>query len=1039
MKNRLMTTGAAFVSTIGLLGPVHAADIDLFTTADGNAAPPNVQLVIDNSANWDATIGSTTKKEMEHAALEAVFTADDIAGGTADTGDVKIRLGIGLFADGNSPKGGVVYSHVEDLTPTYQDEIKALLYDADRNEILPKTNNAPYALSFNEVYRYFGQLEPQSGVQNDKIDHDPDAIADDGTYKTPAAGNCGKNFQILIGNGEPDSGEDNDAEDKLDALGGKLSGDPIDVDPDNFESNWSDEYARFMAGADVVPEDVVGPDGKDRGEFEQNVRTYVIDVHDPDSNQAGNKKFESARSWLKSIAKWGDGRYFTASSEEEIKDALRSILNEIFAVNSVFASSTLPVSVNVRGTNLNQVYMGVFRPSETNQTRWQGNLKLYQLAVDEDTNTLFLADKNGEEAQSPATGFIKHQAVSFWTSESEYWNFDPRGVPQSESDKPDGAVVEKGGVHQRVRDLYGTVDSDGAADKAVTDRPLFTFTSDCVDGSGCVLEDFSTNHGSLSDSLVDWMHGLNNTDDDTDPDTKAVDPDTGVIKDPRPSVHGDVLHSKPAVVNYGDLDGDGENDVFVFYGANDGIFHAVSGGKEDTQGEEKWGFIPPEFFGKLDALRNRADGKEYFADGGVGLQKVDNDGDGLVEPGDGDRVRLFISMRRGGRLIYALDVTDPGNPKFLWKATPDSTGYGELGQTWSEPNVSTLQYTDSTGSEVTRDVVVFGGGYDPAAEDPDNTAPVSQGRAIYVVDAEDGTLLWQAGPNPSGADNNHTVADMTFPIPSDVTVLDSDNNGFDDRVYVGDTGGQVWRADISGPPTDWDVHRIASVGEAAGLDERKFLYPPDVVFDEEADGTKYHAVLLGSGDREDPYKTSVTNRFYMFKDKAVGLDGQDLNLAEGDLYDATENLIQASDDETTVENEKAKLANAEGWFLTLENPGEKVVSSAVTLSGTTFFNTNEPPDENAGCAQSLGTARFYEVAFDDATATIENNNVEGLQTSDRTTKAAGGGFPPSPVPVIVEIDGEKYQAVISGTETKNPPGANLERRNPVYWQTHIDE
>ncbi len=87
----------------------------------------------------------------------------------------------------------------------------------------------------------------------------------------------------------------------------------------------------------------------------------------------------------------------------------------------------------------------------------------------------------------------------------------------------------------------------------------------------------------------------------------------------------------------------------------------------------------------------------------------------------------------------------------------------------------------------------------------------------------------------------------------------------------------------------------------------------------------------------------------------------------------------------------------------------------------------------------MGTARFYEVAFEDATATIENNNIEGLQTSDRSTKATGGGFPPSPVPVIVEIDGEKYEVVISGTETKHPPGADLGRRNPVYWQTRIDE
>jgi type IV pilus assembly protein PilY1 len=45
----------------------------------------------------------------------------------------------------------------------------------------------------------------------------------------------------------------------------------------------------------------------------------------------------------------------------------------------------------------------------------------------------------------------------------------------------------------------------------------------------------------------------------------------------RSSIHADVLHSRPAVVNYG-----GSIGVVVYYGTNDGVFHAVNGNR--TQG-----------------------------------------------------------------------------------------------------------------------------------------------------------------------------------------------------------------------------------------------------------------------------------------------------------------------------------------------------------------------------------------------------------------------------------------------------------------------
>jgi hypothetical protein len=42
------------------------------------------------------------------------------------------------------------------------------------------------------------------------------------------------------------------------------------------------------------------------------------------------------------------------------------------------------------------------------------------------------------------------------------------------------------------------------------------------------------------------------------------------------------------------------------------------------------------------------------------------------------------------------------------------------------------------------------------------------------------------------------------------------------------------------------------------------------------------------------------------------------------------------------------------------------------------------------------------------------------------------------VPVVVEIDGKRYQAVISGTSVQSPPGLALEKRTRVYWYKEVE-
>jgi type IV pilus assembly protein PilY1 len=51
---------------------------------------------------------------------------------------------------------------------------------------------------------------------------------------------------------------------------------------------------------------------------------------------------------------------------------------------------------------------------------------------------------------------------------------------------------------------------------------------------------------------------------------------------------------------------------------------------------------------------------------------------------------------------------------------------------------------------------------------------------------------------------------------------------------------------------------------------------------------------------------------------------------------------------------------------------------------------------------------------------------------------AGGGYLPSPVPLVVDINGTKQQGVCSGTSCLTPPGLTLERRTRTYWYKELD-
>ena len=942
-----------------MAAPSHAqytSDIDIYSGVSGGVAP-NVLLVLDTSANWNASIKEDcfykdngvvttvkpskgqTKGGIEQCALYNVIDALPI--GLNDT--PNFNIGIMVFNETNVDTGARVIKAFTPLNTAGKMALKALVKNLDANQSPAPTS---YALAMHEAYLYFTEAVPYSGQRIGMLPYDPAAFS--GTkYALPAGSSCSQSYVIVIANGAPQSDKvSNDAVKPLLAgLGGSTT--PITYPSGIIDSkdsdNWTDEYARFLLGQQDATR-----------ALSARITTYAIAVTGAKSDKA------SYPAIFNGIAKAGGGDFYEASDVGKLTLALGDIFNHMQAVNSVFSSASLPVSVNARGTYLNQIFMGMFRPDADSKPRWRGNLKQYKFNYDPATDRLFLSDASTptKSAISGTTGFISPTTTSFWSSPSTFWKNQLLGTPATQSDAPDGEVVEKGGVAQRIRSTYST--SQNA-------RSIFTCIA-CTANTALASLQFNVNNGAIlstdlelpvsasptdRSNLINWVRGTDNAGDESGPTD-------GVTI--RPSVHGDVLHSRPVAVNYG-----GTTGVVVFYGSNDGALRAINGNADiaaDTNaGKELWSFIPQEHFSKLNRLRvnspevrlsttsasSPATPRDYFVDGPIGLyQKVLSDG-------TNDKVYLYVAMRRGGRILYALDVTDPVNPKFLWKKT--QADIPELGQTWSEPKVAKIRGGKKTTAAInTNPVIIMGAGYDSAAEDSATPGTTTMGNAVLVLDAFDGSVL-KSFPT-------------TRSVASDITLVDTDFDGYVDRAYAVDLGGNLYRIDLEKTTastttfatTDWGIYKLASL---AGSGTRKFFYPPDVVVT-----PNFSALLLGSGDREKPLTTFSTDAFFTLYDTKT---------SKGTPTSAF--IPITSTNLGTVGTTEDQIA---GCKIPMGTNGEKIVNMPTSIAGITYFSTNRPSVSTNSCtASNLGVAKIYSAPLFCQAATSQ--------------ELRGGGLPPSPV------------------------------------------
>jgi type IV pilus assembly protein PilY1 len=369
-------------------------------------------------------------------------------------------------------------------------------------------------------------------------------------------------------------------------------------------------------------------------------------------------------------------------------------------------------------------------------------------------------------------------------------------------------------------------------------------------------------------------------------------------------------------------------------------------------------------------------------------------------------------MRRGGDAYYALDVTDPDSPEVLWQK--DSGDLPGLGQSWSGVTPTRIDVAGVTQNPHDLALVV-GGGYDPS-QDSAMTSIDGVGNSIYILDTLTGDLLWHGSADGGDQDFSTTDWSMDYSIPADVRVIDLNSDGYGDRLYAADMGGQIWRFDITNGNSASSlmaggvIAQLGAGGQSSPPVEntRRFYYAPDIALVTNPSASFVH-IGVGSGHRAHPNSTITHDEFYALRDYATFAP-----LTQTQYNNRT--LIEPDDlvDVTTDVDASIPYGSA-GWRLSLNDGGwrgEKVLAEARTFNGQLFVSTYRPNLSPTGCAPGLGTTRQYIMSLYNASPV---NNLDGsvddssYELTDRYREYQG---PPPPETVFffpqpeVDLDGD---------------------------------
>lgn len=498
-------------------------------------------------------------------------------------------------------------------------------------------------------------------------------------------------------------------------------------------------------------------------------------------------------------------------------------------------------------------------------------------------------------------------------------------------------------------------------------------------------------------------------------------------------------------------------------GANDGQLHVIDAGVWDAgsktftdgTGKEIFSYIPRL---ALPVVRDQAENSHqiFSVDGTPNIADVfiDPIHNGTPTAGDREwRTVVIGGFREGGSVdggsrmtdfvsgYYALDVTHPDQldasnqpttqsavpgcldlangtvggcgtlpfPAVLWEFTDaigtsqldeDRNGYVDLGQTWSVPIIGRIKVIEG-GKQVDKFVAVFGGGMDA-----DNKTSPKRGNWLYMVDIETGQTIYKRA--------------LVGATPADPAVLDRDQDGYLDTIYIGTTAGYMYKVDISSPAALQDVtlatnQAVPALAASATVKRiTDTAWDPFPIFDTGGrpiyiSATSFYvsqlsryALGFGTGDRENLWNLdNQVGRFYLIVDDNFTATSGGLPKTEANYQALDVSSGDVSSTSDFVDNPPA--GKSKGWFITL-TANERVITQTSGLSGIIIFSSYQPQDTAAAGVCALGGTSHLFVVF------ATNGNSVATVGGTATRFQVVSSFVTNPY-------------IESGT-TKNPPSSN---------------
>lgn len=299
-----------------------------------------------------------------------------------------------------------------------------------------------------------------------------------------------------------------------------------------------------------------------------------------------------------------------------------------------------------------------------------------------------------------------------------------------------------------------------------------------------------------TENLVKYLRGDRSLEQDGDADPQ--------IWRYRAHVLGDIVNTQPVFAKapsrsyldagYSDFKtAQASRRPVVFVSAQDGMLHAINAysaavtvaGATVQPGQEMWAYVPYEPMASMKTLADSSYTHRYFVDGPVTVADVNFGG------GDSDWHTILVGgLGSGGSSYFALDITDPTAPTFLWEYS-----HANLGKSFSNPVITKLPSGDWA--------VLFSSGYN-------NTAGDGKGY-LYALNPKTGVLKSNypigTGSGASGSPSNLGKVSVWANHPL------TDNTGT--HVYAGDLNGDLWRFDLSNPAIA--PFKLASLQSGADL------------------------------------------------------------------------------------------------------------------------------------------------------------------------------------------------------------------------------